>query len=537
MKLKLRSSVRFLASIFSGVGTAVRKDGLATYVDVDFSGLQREDDVTPTELASLYVGAWDAVTRTFRLYLGSSLKGETGEQGDPGPSDPSGFGTVANVAGATISAPVLYVRTAGFSAPGDGGGALYKRVISEPSHSGKIQSADGAWWEYVIDGPLSILQFGGSRDGATANDTAFNAAWSVLAATGSTGGCICFPAGKNMFASQVAKTLPVSRFAITLAGDGSGASTLYWPNASGGIQLTAGDIRNSFHIRDLQITTNQVSGGSALKFIGLGNNNGTIGASDIENVTISGDDINNAGTPTKYWTTAVWAHNWGTLRIFNLNTFGLSESPGGGGGGSVGLIFEGDTATESYATILDVQMSTFNFHGVGAKFGSYWQGITVNQCNFNGGVGTAGIQVDGADGLLSLLTVTDSQLNTGGNQINMLAPAWALTVTGCTITPVEDSHIGINAGTSPGIMISSNFINTSGPAAGTGIGIVSDGANGVISGNVFAGLVFAIALQADSSNVVVGMNAYTDVGTKIINSGTGNSIGTAAAGNMTGVVP
>ena len=30
---------------------------------------------------------------------------------------------------------------------GDGGGALYKRAVSEPSHPGKIQSADGTWWE------------------------------------------------------------------------------------------------------------------------------------------------------------------------------------------------------------------------------------------------------------------------------------------------------------------------------------------------------------------------------------------------------
>lgn len=46
-----------------------------------------------------------------------------------------------------IPPDVEFVSTAGFSAPGDGGGALYKRVSSEPSHAGKFQSADGAWWE------------------------------------------------------------------------------------------------------------------------------------------------------------------------------------------------------------------------------------------------------------------------------------------------------------------------------------------------------------------------------------------------------
>lgn len=42
---------------------------------------------------------------------------------------------------------VQFVETAGYSSVGDGGGALYKRVATEPSHIGKFQSADGAWWE------------------------------------------------------------------------------------------------------------------------------------------------------------------------------------------------------------------------------------------------------------------------------------------------------------------------------------------------------------------------------------------------------
>ncbi len=39
MKIKLRSKVRFLASIFDGIGTVVRKDGLATYIDIDSASL------------------------------------------------------------------------------------------------------------------------------------------------------------------------------------------------------------------------------------------------------------------------------------------------------------------------------------------------------------------------------------------------------------------------------------------------------------------------------------------------------------------
>jgi hypothetical protein len=48
---------------------------------------------------------------------------------------------------ATLPDSVDALRLLGYSAIGDDGAALYKRAASEPSHEGKIQSADGAWWE------------------------------------------------------------------------------------------------------------------------------------------------------------------------------------------------------------------------------------------------------------------------------------------------------------------------------------------------------------------------------------------------------
>jgi len=57
------------------------------------------------------------------------------------------FDTVTAVQFATIAGSQNAIRTAGYSSAGDGGGALYKRVVSEPAHALKIQSLDGAWWE------------------------------------------------------------------------------------------------------------------------------------------------------------------------------------------------------------------------------------------------------------------------------------------------------------------------------------------------------------------------------------------------------
>lgn len=57
------------------------------------------------------------------------------------------YDTIAIATAATVPAYANAIRTNGYYAAGDGGAALYKRVASEPSHAGKVQSADGAWWE------------------------------------------------------------------------------------------------------------------------------------------------------------------------------------------------------------------------------------------------------------------------------------------------------------------------------------------------------------------------------------------------------
>ncbi len=51
-----------------------------------------------------------------------------------------------------IPAGINAIRTNGFAAVGDGGAALYKRVVTEPSHAGKVQSDDGSWFEEVKKG-------------------------------------------------------------------------------------------------------------------------------------------------------------------------------------------------------------------------------------------------------------------------------------------------------------------------------------------------------------------------------------------------
>ena len=73
----------------------------------------------------------------------------------------------------SIPVPVNYVRAAGYAVAGDGGGALYRRVLAEPSHDGKFQSGDGAWWEVVLENGYARVAWFGT------GIAALKKAWSV----------------------------------------------------------------------------------------------------------------------------------------------------------------------------------------------------------------------------------------------------------------------------------------------------------------------------------------------------------------------
>ena len=76
-----------------------------------------------------------------------------------------------------IPTGLTYIRTAGYTSAGDGGGALYKKLGAPPSPAKlwHFQSSDGAWWEEVADyaNPRTL---GARGDGTTADDAAFDAA-------------------------------------------------------------------------------------------------------------------------------------------------------------------------------------------------------------------------------------------------------------------------------------------------------------------------------------------------------------------------
>lgn len=103
---------------------------------------------------------------------------------DPASTEIVDFDTRTAVSTTNISSGITYLRTSGYYLVGDGGGALYKKVISEPAHTGKIQSADGAWWELSEVRPNNRM-FGAKIDGVRRDYTILDTGeWSNLASFG-----------------------------------------------------------------------------------------------------------------------------------------------------------------------------------------------------------------------------------------------------------------------------------------------------------------------------------------------------------------
>ena len=433
------------------------------------------------------------------------------------------YDTRAMAIAATIPAGVNVVRLLGYAAAGDGGTAVYKRVGSEPGHSGKFQSADGAWWEYVVEGWLNIKQFGGKGDGTTANDTARAAAYSVIS---SVGGTIYFPAGKYLFATKQSIAYGADPgYSLTIRGDSSHASTLYWPNDNGGLDVTAGDYRQSIHISGLSFTTGKVlTGGSAITLNGHGANLGHVPVSTITDVTTSGDDENTYGYAFA-WAIGVDIKRWHYIDFIHLNTFGIYAVPGSAGHG-IGVNINGDAATSVYAIVYHFQMCNFNGHDYGVIYGGWVQGVTFNQCHFGGAIGSAGIQGSGS-GVLAQLNVSNCEFNCGGQQIY---------ADGLNQTLLTINIFTVNVNGSVGVwlvnanlcsIVGNSFNLMTGTETSTTAISIQSGGNTTIVGNTISGYTTGVGLNSGTSGVIEIGNSFVGVGTKFVNNGSSQTPGVA----------
>lgn len=186
------------------------------------------------------------------------------------------YDNVSVVASSAISGSISAIRTNGYYAAGDGGGALYKRVVSEPSHAGKIQSSGGAWWEIVCD-EINVRQFGAKGDGAT-NDTAVLQA--CLDYSKSSGLPVYAPRG--VYLSDQLQFIvsggPYSR-GLRLRGEGSDV-TIFDTTVSGRTITSAFSVTSLSSIVTVNAVAHGYSAGDVVSFQNLSTHN--IGGSDMD---------------------------------------------------------------------------------------------------------------------------------------------------------------------------------------------------------------------------------------------------------------
>ena len=369
-------------------------------------------------------------------------------------------------------------------------------------------AGDASWYNAPW---LNIEAFGGKGDNTTDNVAALNAA---LAALSGTGGAILFPAGKYRFNSAVSYNIPGGIFSVALVGAGQDATILTWPNVSGGLTITYAGAGSSVHVRDMSFTTGQ-NGGSTALLLTMGAASGQ-SASDLYRVTFRGDDGYNVAN---FWNIGLSVANVSNVAVDQATFFGAGNS-------GIGIKLLGLPGSSLYATQLNFAKSDFQSLATGIQYGSFVQGVTVDQCNFTG-IGNGIISPAAQSGTLAQLAVTNSQFApvASGSGIATLTAIVETQIANNLFIAQAANVSAINLSLNAHFTITGNEITGSG-AGGTGgilVGTTSAGAFGAITGNDIFGYATGIALQAGSQNISVQGNTMLNA-TNITNAGTFNYI-------------
>lgn len=123
-----------------------------------------------------------------------------------------------------------FIQTAGYASAGDGGGALYKKVSSEPTHAGKFSitlvGMTVQWYE-IAQFNVNVKMFGAVGDGVADDVAAIQDAIDYVGGKG--GGKVTFPKGIYLHSSEIL----IGHHYVTLEGEGYFSARLTRSYASG----------------------------------------------------------------------------------------------------------------------------------------------------------------------------------------------------------------------------------------------------------------------------------------------------------------
>jgi hypothetical protein len=338
---------------------------------------------------------------------------------------------VLSAVGIAGTSPWVLTRAADFDQATVGGIALGATVLVELSGGGATQG--GTTWVMSTSGPIivgttpinwvntaqsvplssvstacpSIITYGGDSTGTNYSDAAYTAA---IAAQPGPSACIYLPhtfsgAGHYKFQNPVSYTFPSSTSALTIVGDGSGASFIDVPSSTTyGLHIVKSACNNSVVLRGFSVTTGAAAGGTGISTTGACTNGTYQPVNLIEDVVTRGDDFNGS-SGTDYWATGLSIVNDSWYNVIGYT----DQGPGTGfaGASSGGTCVNVAGTSSAIAVAANFYGLTCNLVSTGLGYGNYVQGVNVIHGNFTGCYN--GIVVPSGAAEQSQLHVSDSQ--------------------------------------------------------------------------------------------------------------------------------
>ena len=428
---------------------------------------------------------WPATTTANQLLYSSSANAVAGLATANSSVLVTSSGGVPSFATATTWFDAAYCNTVGY---------LIVRFTGAWTCSAAI-AANPVWW-------------GADPTGTTDSTSAFN---SALAASST----VRFPSGKFKFNSRILYMIPSGIKSLTLKGEGQDQTILQWPNAAGGIKVTYADYKSSVHIGDLSLTTSISQGGSAIQLVNpTSEGNPAVGAnSDIYRVTMRGDD---GYALTDVWTIGLDIQNVSNVQIDSLSVLGPASTLYGTAISLVGL-----PGSTTYAVAFNISKSTFNNLVYGILYGSYVQGVTVDQTNFTGI--QIGINVpNSGTGNLTQLSVTNSQFNCSAfGVVESTLVGDTQLVNNLFIIPTTATAVQL---VEANFSFSHNFVWSAGASSNAGLNVYNGAAGPMnVADNTFTGLATGVTIGSGTIGSVHD-NQFISNTTPIVNSSTATTI-------------
>ena len=375
-------------------------------------------------------------------------------------------------------------------------------------------------------GDTTIVDIG-PCDGKTDLSERINLALQTLPPNG---GKLHFQAGKCLIASSIEFAYPHSQpFSLTIEGDGQDVTRLYTPTQGIDLlSLSMANYRHSFHVSKLSFSCGVSRCGAAL-IVNQSQQEGPFAQNDLREVTFAGED---GGQKDDYWTFGFVEHGVSGINIEGCQFYGdrgnmhhTAVSIGGVNSGA-----------NKYSLAVNIANTSFFNNLVGVSLGSFWQGVQISNSNFVNGT-NAILQVPNAQGVLSELSISNSNLNTYGNLVLLLSGVDQVALSN-DLLYIDRNTTGLNCTTRClGVsVVGNNFTYAEARQQGN-VGIhIDDTANqqpSVITGNTFQGLAAAISLGHLARFVTAATNSYSGNTYNVISTG-GSACPASGYGNCVG---